>query len=469
MIKICILIILSASITHLHSQTYTLQQIIDATLYNNSSIKTIKLKAQLATLQYNNFLLQRKPSLVLNGNVPVYDKDNFSVRQPDGSIKFLTHKQINSNVNIGFVQPITATGGNVSVNTSLNRFDELVGKTKTYSGTPIYIQMQQPLFVFNNLKWQKKLEPLRLQTTTIENKALLEAEKYKVVNLFFTILQTQIEDSLLQLSQTLNEWLIAAENKKKQLGLWDNEKLLQLQETTLQLQLQKNNNQVSYQTTMLQLQHIAPTIPSNLVALLPNNYPTINLSATNIIDSVTTNNINWHKNKIAVLELQSEKERLQKEKTTINLLLNYGLNQSGNALHNVYTNANDQQRFNISFNVPLYDWGKRKNNATIVALKQLQNAEQIKITESETLTEIKTILLQLQQIISNATTSKAIDNILQQRLALTQKLYENGKLTFLELQTAINTYIQTKRNDFLQLKEYYLLYYKMQQICSCSL
>jgi hypothetical protein len=295
-------------------QHYTLPQLIQLAQQNSITQKLAENNKTLAYLQYNNFLLQRKPNLLLNGNIPVYDKDNFSVRQPDGSIKFLNRQQINSNISIGFVQPIVATGGNFSVNTSLHRFDELIGKSKTYSGTPIYIQLQQPLFAYNALKWQKKIEPLRVQSTNIENKNLLETEKYKIANLFFTVLQTQVEDSLLQLSQTLNQWLITAENKRKELGVGDNEKNLQLQETALKLQLEKNNNELNYKTSILQLQQIIPILPSTIIALLPNNYPIILLTASNIIDSVKTNNINWHNNIIAVLELQSEKERLQKEK-----------------------------------------------------------------------------------------------------------------------------------------------------------
>jgi len=76
----------------LASQT-TLQQIIDLAKKNSYSAQLSGNENKLAALNYAAFKMAGKPSLSFYGNAPVFNKDNYAVTQPDGSIKFLSRSQ----------------------------------------------------------------------------------------------------------------------------------------------------------------------------------------------------------------------------------------------------------------------------------------------------------------------------------------------------------------------------------------
>jgi outer membrane protein len=450
--------------------SFTLTQLITQAQQNSITQKIANANNELAILDYKSFLLQRKPNLILNGNIPVYDKDNFSVRQPDGTIKFLNRSQINSSINLGFVKPIMATGGSISVNTSLNRFDDLLGKTQLYNGTPIYLQLQQPLFAFNNYKWQKKTAPLRLANAALALTQKKYDMAYTMATYFFTIATNIIEKELALENDAYTQENIRTEERKKQLGVGNTDKLLQLSIQALNNKQQLQNINLQINSTQKELFNIAqlPT-DNNFSISIPNELLNLSITTQALLDSIKKNNATYDNLKIATIELQAEKEKLQKEKTTINLTLSYGLNQSGNALSNVYQTPNDQQRFNIGFTVPLTDGGRRKNIGQQILVKQkllqLQQLEQNNQFE----VELENSLIILNNIKNSYATALQLDSLGKERYTISNKLFANGKLTLLELNAAALERANYKRSLFNQVKEYYLLCYKLQQTCACRL
>jgi outer membrane protein len=405
----------------------------------------------------------------LTGTAPVYDKDNFSVRQPDGTIQFLNRSQINSTINFGFVQPIAATGGTVSVNTSLTRFDELIGRTKTYSGTPIYIQLQQPLFGFNNFKWQNRIAPLKLKKTKLEQQNNRFTIAYNAAVYFFEIATLQTDLEIISENITVNSKNLIAAQKRKDLGVGDEDKLLQLQATGINLQQQLQKINLQLQSTIIKIKNDLLIEDTSLSVKLPQNFPTIKIGVRAIMDSIKMNNVTKLENEIARLELLAEKDRLTKEKTQINVLVSFGLNNSGNTVQNIFNQPNDQQRLNIGFSIPITDWGKRKNTAAInklnMQLLQLNEQQQTRGLE----TEIQLTLLNLYQIKTNYLTTIELENIGKKQYERSVALFNNGKITFLELQAAALNNANYKKELFNNIKEYYLLVYKLEQICNCKI
>jgi outer membrane protein len=363
-----------------------------------------------------------------------------------------------------------ATGGSISVNTSLNRFDDLLGKTQLYNGTPIYLQLQQPIFAFNNYKWQKKTAPLKLANATLEFTQKKYDIGYTITTYFFTIVTNTIEKELALENEAYTQENIKAEERKKQLGLGNNDKLIQLSIQALNNKQQLQNITLQINTAQKELFNAAQmSTQSNFNIIVPTELPNLTITAEALLDSIKKNNATYDNLKITTIELQAEKEKLQKEKTTINLTLNYGLNQSGNVLRNVYQTPNDQQRFNIGFTVPLTDGGRRKNIGQQILVKQklLQLQQQEQNNQFEV--EVENSLTILNNIKNSYATALQLDSLGKERYNISNKLFANGKLTILELNAAALERANYKRSLFNLVKEYYLLYYKLQQTCACIL
>ncbi len=102
-----------------------------------------------------------QPQLSLHGIAPSYNKSFIPVLQPNGTVFFQPVNNNNSSLNLNFSQSIAATGGTIYGTTQIQRFDDYDRKNTLYNGVPYAIGINQPLFRFNQLKWDKKIEPLK--------------------------------------------------------------------------------------------------------------------------------------------------------------------------------------------------------------------------------------------------------------------------------------------------------------------
>ncbi|MEM9859838.1 MAG: hypothetical protein AAF843_20975, partial [Bacteroidota bacterium] len=119
---------------------------------------------------YRFFKSNYNPQLRIDGSIPGYAKAFEDVTQPDGNIQFQSVNQIRSRLNLGLEQPLPWTGGLISVNSNLFYFDVLGDDidNQLWRGSPFTIELDQPLFAFNELKWDKKTEPLRYEESKRE-------------------------------------------------------------------------------------------------------------------------------------------------------------------------------------------------------------------------------------------------------------------------------------------------------------
>src|SRR5687767_9833791 len=111
---------------------------------------------------YRSYKTTFNPQLVLQGTLPSYAKSVNPILQDDGTYKYIPVEQTFNNVRLGLVQPIFMTGATVSANTSLNYFEDYSSETpfKQWSGSVMNVELEQPLFAFNPLRWERKIQPL---------------------------------------------------------------------------------------------------------------------------------------------------------------------------------------------------------------------------------------------------------------------------------------------------------------------
>src|SRR5882724_3448144 len=111
--------------------------------------------------QWRTYRSNYQPQLSLTGILPGYSKTFTQVLQPNGTIQFQPIHNDNSSLNLSFSQSIAATGGSIYGTTQLQRFDDFNRKNILYNGVPYGIGYSQPLWQFNPLKWDKRIEPLK--------------------------------------------------------------------------------------------------------------------------------------------------------------------------------------------------------------------------------------------------------------------------------------------------------------------
>jgi len=135
--------------------------------------------------QYRTFKSNYNPQLTLDGTLPQFSKTNIPVIQPDGTVEFKPVINDNSQINLGLTQNISLTGGQVFLGSNVLRFSDFDRKQTRYNGNPLIIGLNQPLFAFNSLLWDQKIEPLRYEESQKKYKEDMEVVGRDASELFF--------------------------------------------------------------------------------------------------------------------------------------------------------------------------------------------------------------------------------------------------------------------------------------------
>lgn len=170
----------------------TLDQIIELAKSQSIAARQASTQKETAYWQYRSYLSNYKPQLTLNGTLPNFNRTFQEVLQPDGTIEFRPVTNNNSSLTFSLNQQIAATGATIFVNSQLQRFDDFDRDFTLYNGLPIGIGIEQPLFAFNPLKWDKKTEPLRYEESKQNYIESLENIGLSATNRFFEFLISQV-------------------------------------------------------------------------------------------------------------------------------------------------------------------------------------------------------------------------------------------------------------------------------------
>ena len=144
-------------------QKFTLEDIIQRAKNQSPSSKWAETRKENRFWAYRSFRTNYNPQLRLEGELPVYYKSVNQIPQPDGTYRYRPVEQTNNEVTLGLRQPLSWTGGSLSANSGLGFFKDYNDESlqaEQWGGSVFYVQLIQPFFAFNPLRWDKKIEPL---------------------------------------------------------------------------------------------------------------------------------------------------------------------------------------------------------------------------------------------------------------------------------------------------------------------
>jgi len=445
--------------------TYTLGDIITQAQSQSPKYKLAQTQKEISYYKYLAYKSEFKPQVSFYGNAPFYSKEYFGVRQPDGTIKYQSIRQNNSNLGFGLSQQLPFSGGELSLNTDLTRFDDFNAKTKQYSGTPIYLKLSQPLFAVNELKWNKKIEPLKLEEARKEFVLEMEEIAQTTSQLYFDVLDAQSNMEIASGNLQNTEANYEIEKKRVNLGTTTEDKLLQLELQALRSKQELEKAKYDYQITQLNLKTFIGIKTNEEFNLLePKNIPILTINLTDALDYAKKNRPEFVAFERKAQEAGKDVALARAAKQQVNLVASYGLNNVGDNIGNVYQNPNDQQRFNIGFNIPVVDWGRRKARYnTAKAIEKLTETTN-EFDQAIIYQEITTLVKNIELLKSNIILAQKTDSVAQRRFTIANNLYQLGKFSVTELNLAQSEKDNARRNYISALKAYWNTYYMLRRV-----
>lgn len=414
---------------------------------------------------YRYYKSNYNPQLRLSGNFPNYSQDFTPVTQPDGSIEFRSRQQTNSALTLGLQQPIPWTGGVVSVNSSVFVVDDIERDVVNWSGVPMNIRLDQPIFAFNPLRWDKLIQPLRYEESRREYVEEMEFIAREAVNRYFAVMTSQINLQMAEFNLANNDTIYKIEQGRYNIGTTSQDKLLQVELQLLRSRQDVAQAKLDQETTRLRLRSFVGINDTEQFELvLPEEIPQFEVTLEEALERARSNRSQFIAFERRRLEAESQVANAKGDRFDATLTASYGLNNSGTGLSDIYHDPLQQQRFNVGFNVPVLDWGRNKSRLrTAMANKDYTDyviAQDEINFEQEILTQVRQFeMLRLQIEI----TRKA-DEVAQERYNVAQNRYLIGRIDITNLNLALTEKDDAKRSYILALQSFWQAYYDLRRL-----
>lgn len=438
-------------------ETLTLDQVVEMAL--NKSISSLKASTirKNSYWQWRTFRSNYLPQLALEGVLPEFNRTISPVTQPDGNIKFQPIANSSSFLNLSLSQGISATGGEIFVNSQMQRFDDLQNNFTTYNSNPAIIGIRQPLFAFNNLNWDRKIEPLRYEESEKQFNEEMEAIRYLTTQYFFQLLQEQIALSIAQKNLATNDTILKIAQVKYALGKINKGEILQLKLGLKNDQKSLAQAKLAYETAILNLSsYIGITLNEATAFVIPNGIPQYEVDEQIALNEARKNRQNAVAFKRAVVEADRAVAKARGDNgLNAHLFASFGLTKRAESIPDIYQNLENQQSIRLGFAIPIMDWGR---SASRIKTAQA-NQELIKYTvaqdEINFNQEIYTQIRQFEMLREQVKITNEANQIADERYNIFKETYLIGEISLTDLNIAQQEKDQAAKDYIRTVKDFW--------------
>jgi len=446
----------------------TLDQVLQ--LAHDQSPQAIMAKHQFraAYWSFRSFKAKYLPSLTMNATMPDFSRAfereyDFSTGQEYYVEKFRN----NSSLSLALNQNIGPTGGSVFVNTQLTRFDEFgENKNTQYITTPVSIGINQPLFVYNPLKWEKKIEPLKYEEAKKSFLDAMEQVNGRAVSLFFNLVLAQMNLEIAKMNYSNSDTLYRIAQGRYNLGTIAEDDLLQMQLRLLNAGTALNQAGIDLQIREYQLRSFLGYNDNVKITLIvPNKIPDLTVNVSKALALAQKNNPDILDYQRQLLEAQSNMIQAKRQRgVNANLFASFGYTQQAPNFPDAYQNLLNQQHLRLGFTLPILDWGLNKGKYKLAQSNQevvKTNIKQAKIDfDQEVILNVAQFNLQDDQV---RIAAKA-DTIAWKRYVVTQQRFLIGKISVLDLNVAYSEKDVARRGYISALRQYWSYFYGLRRL-----
>jgi outer membrane protein len=444
----------------------SLQQVVEMAKKNSIAAKQATTVRETKYWQWRSFKSNYNPQLSLTGILPGYSKTTTQVLQPNGTVIFQPIHNDNSSLQLDFSQGITATGGTIYGTTQMQRFYDFDRDNVLYNGVPYALGYSQPLFQFNALRWDKKIEPLKFNESKQEYIESQEQIAYNVSGYFFDLLLAQVNLQIAETNYTNTQKILKIAKLKFDLGKVSKNEILQIQLEQLNAQKAVGTARRDMEIATLTLRSYTGMESTDKIALmLPGSSINMSVSADKVLAEAFENRSNAIGFVRRIAEAKRDVAKAKGQSGLVaTLTANLGFSNSAQKILDVYKSPQNQQLLQLQFSIPVMDWGRSKSRVkTALANEQFTEyeVEQDKQTfKQQIVTQVTLFNMMKDQLVFTA----QADSIASEKYQIARERYVLGDLSITELSIAFEENDRAKRDNVAALRDYWGAYYQLRYL-----
>jgi len=448
--------------------TLTLEETIR--LAQEQSIDAMRVR-QTFLRDYWNFRSHRAellPSLNLQAGIANFARNQIPLQDAiTGNIYYRPNYNMSNSAILSIDQRIVATGGMLSLSSSLSRIDQYNPHRISYMSQPVTLSYIQPLFSYNSLKWARMIEPERYELAKREYLESMENVTIRAVGLFY------------QLALAKMSYDIAVDNYRNTRTMYDIARRRHEQTATvtrselLQLELNLTNDSLSIATRsnsyLAQRMAFQSFLGYNermeISPDVPETVPDISIDADFVYGKAMENGTFRRNQEITRLMSESAVAQARANRgISVSANANFGLSNSGATLPATYSNLRDQTVFGLSLRVPIMDWGMGRGRVKMAEAQQkisLSQLDQARIDfEQNVYLDVMRFNAQRTQLLM----ARRANDIAIESYELAMQDFVDGKISVRDLNSAQSEKDRANMNYITEMSNFWNYYYNLRKL-----
>lgn len=453
-----------------NTMNLSLTEVIEMALGTAPDVQIANTKLSTNYWLNQSFLADYKPEISFVGELPSFNRTIREITLPSGEQSFIPSAFMSNSIGFQLSQDIALTGGSVFARTNLERLDifktDINPKSTSYLSTPIQIGFNQPIFGFNNLKWEKKIQPLRYDEAIREYSEEMQMVAYDAASFFFEVFISQINLEAATRNKVNADTLFSISKGRYSVGRIAETELLQIELGAMNSDTELAEATLNLQSNTEGLRNflgIKNGVQFDLQA--PDKIPDFQIDANTALAHA-------RKNRSKTIEFQRRLEQSEQaiaqakgaNGRNINLFGLFGLSQTAKNIGDAYNRPQDQEQLSLGIQIPIADWGKAKSRMEIaLSNRELErmNIEQERISfEQEILLRVNQFDLIRRQVALAVRAYEASTK----REEITRKRYFIGKIGITDLNLAIREQNEARAKHMTALRAFWLAYYELRNL-----
>ena len=415
---------------------------------------------------YRAYKAELLPEFSLSATLPSYHKQYTPYMDESGSYQFVANNYLQLSGELSLTQNIWLTGGQLSVNSSMDFYRQLGnGVFNQFMSIPVALTLSQPIFGVNNIKWDRKIEPVRYEEAKAQFMSATESVALSSIQYYFSFLLAKENLDIARQNLESAEKLYEVAVEKREMGRISKNDLLQMELNLLDSRTELTDCESSYKNSMFQLTTFLDFDEgTNIKADVPVDVPFVEINYADALDKAETNN-SFSKNMMRLqLEADFEVAKAKGAQREINLFAQIGYTGTDHYFAGSYDNLRSNQVVQIGFEIPIVDWGRRKGLVKVAESNR-------KLVESQVRQErmnfrqnlfilVERYCNQLQQV----QIAKRADEIAQKRYETNEETFLIGKISTLDLNDSRVKKDEARRNYVNELYLFWNYYYQIRSL-----
>jgi outer membrane protein len=318
--------------------------------------------------------------------------------------------------------------------------------------------LSQPVFGFNNLKWDKRIEPLKRSEAQKKFSVDMLQIQSQATTLFFDLLVAHQEASIAQKNEENNQQLFRIAEERLTLGRISRGDLKQLElELISARQARRQAEQAVYYASAAIYDFLGrPYSEEAIVPVFPKGDTKEPVDPTIVLQKAMANNPDLIAQQRMLLEVNRDLERAKRENgPQVNINASFGLVRSSKDFSDIYKDPKQEQFAQVQLTIPIVDWGARK---AAVGIAQTQRDFTERSIQQQKRT-FQTVVLQTAEevnfLIQDLELAESVEQIALERFEISKESYVLGAISITELTLAQREKDQAQRQYTRTVREYW--------------